>query len=51
MNLKNKTQKNIAAYDSDSNVILKQDQGNQTWYELADIKQVYNNAKFKNQLE
>ena len=28
-------------------VTLKQDRGNQTWYELADPKQVYDNAKFE----
>ena len=28
-------------------VTLKQDRGHQTWYELADPKQVYDNAKFE----
>ena len=37
----------FAVYDSDTPVTLKQDQGHQTWYELEDPKQGYNNAKFE----
>ena len=36
----------FAIYDLDTPVTLKQgQQGHQTWYELADLKQGYNNAK------
>ena len=34
-------------HDSDTHVTLKQGQGHQTWYELVDPKQGYNNAKFE----
>ena len=39
--------KQLAVYDSDTPVTLKNGQGYQTWYELVDPKQGYNNAKFK----
>ena len=32
-------------YDSDTHETLKQGQGYQTWHELVDTKQGYNNAK------
>ena len=41
------SEKQFAVYDSDTPVTLKQDQGHQTWYELEDPKQGYNNAKFE----
>ena len=34
----------FAIYDSDTSLILKQGQGHQTWYELLDPTQGYNNA-------
>ena len=34
-------------FDSDTPVTLKQGQGHQTWYELVESKQGYNNAKFE----
>ena len=34
-------------FDSDTPVTLKQGQGHQTWYELVDPSQGYNNAKFE----
>ena len=36
-----------AVYDSDTPVTLKQSQGHQTWFELVDPEQGYDNAKFK----
>ena len=36
-----------AVNHSDASVTLKQGQGNQTWYELVDPKQGYNNAKLE----
>ena len=41
------SKKQLAVYDSDTPVILKQGQGHQTWYELVNPKQDYNNAKFQ----
>ena len=32
---------------NDSHVTLKQGQGNQSWYELVDLKEGYNHAKFE----
>ena len=43
--------KQLAVYDSDAPVTLKQGQSHQTWYELVDPKQGYNNAKFENSRE
>ena len=43
-----KNLKHNAVYDSDIPVTLKQGQGQQTWYDLADPKQGYKNAQFKN---
>ena len=37
----------FAIYDSDTPVTLKQGQGHQTWFELVDPRQGYNNAKFE----
>ena len=42
------SKKQFAVYDSDTSLILNQGQGHQTWYELVDPKQGYNNAKFEN---
>ena len=42
------SQKQFAVYDSDTPVTWKQGQGQQTWYDLADPKQGYKNAQFKN---
>ena len=36
-----------AVYDSDIPVTLKQGQGNQTWFDLLDPKQVHNYARFE----
>ena len=41
------SKKQFAVYDSDKPVTLKQCQGHQTWYELVDPKQGYNNAKLE----
>ena len=37
--------KQFAVNDSDRPMTLKQGHGHQTWYELVDPKQGYNNAK------
>ena len=37
----------LTGYDSYTPVTLKQSQGHQTWYDLADPKQGYNHAKLK----
>ena len=37
----------FTGYDSNTPVTLKQSQGHQTWYDLADPKQGYNNLKFE----
>ena len=42
-----KSKEQIAVHDSDTPVTLKQGQGHQTWYDLVDPKQSYNNAKFE----
>ena len=39
--------KQVAAYDSDTPVILKQGQDHQTWYKLVEPKQCYNSAQFE----
>ena len=39
------SQKQVAVYDSDTPVTLKQGQGHQTWYKSVNPKQGYNNAK------
>ena len=44
---KRKEKKN-AVYNSDTSVTLKQGQGNQTWYEFVDPKEVYDNTSLKN---
>ena len=41
------SRKQFAVYDSDTPVTLKQGQGHQTWYDLVDLKQSHNNAKFE----
>ena len=41
------SKKQFAVYDSDKPVTLKQGQSQQTWYDLVDPKQGYNNAKFE----
>ena len=46
-NLKKQTKKQFAVYDSNKSVTLKQGQGHQTWYELVDPKQGYDNGKFE----
>ena len=46
----NKKTKSFADYDSDTAATLKQGQGHQTWNELVDPKQGYDNAKFKKPL-
>ena len=38
------SKKQFAVYDSEKPVTLKQGQGHQTWYELVEPKQGYNNA-------
>ena len=43
----NNLKKQVAVYDSDTPVTLKQGQSHQTWCELVDPKQGYNNAKFE----
>ena len=40
--------KQFSIHVADTFVTLKQGQGHQTWYHLADPKQGYNNAKFEN---
>ena len=40
------SKKQFAVYDLDTQVTLKQGQGHQTWYELRDLKQLCNHAKF-----
>ena len=42
-----KTKKQFAVYDSDTSVTLNQGQGHKIWYEVADPKQGFNNAKFE----
>ena len=44
------SQKQFAVYDSDTPVTWKQGQGQQTWYELVDSKQGYNNARLTKML-
>ena len=39
--------KQLAVYDSDAPVTLKQGQSHQTWYELVDPKQDYNCIRFE----
>ena len=39
--------KQFVVYNSDKPLTFKQGQGHQTWYELAEPKQGYNNAKFQ----
>ena len=48
-NLKSKTTttKQFAIYDADIRVTLKQGQGHQTWYELENPNQGYDNTKFE----
>ena len=41
------SKKQLAVYDSDTPVSLKQGQGHQIWDELVDHKQGYNSAKFE----
>ena len=41
------SQKQVAVYDSDTPVTLKQDQSHQTWYELVDLEQGYYNADWE----
>ena len=41
------SKKQFAVYDLDTQVTLKQGQGHQTWYELRDLKQLCNHAKFE----
>ena len=41
------SQKQFAVYDSSTPVTLKQGQGQQTWYDLVDPKQGYNNTKLE----
>ena len=43
---KDSKKKLFAPYDSDTSLILKQGQGHPTWYELLDLKQGHNHAKF-----
>ena len=43
---RNQQQQNFAVYDFDTPVTLKQGQGHPTWYELLDLKQGHNHAKF-----
>ena len=42
--------KKIAIYDSDIPMTLKLGRGHQTWCQLVDPKQDYNNAKFEKKL-
>ena len=44
------THTQIAVYDSDAPVTLKQGQDHQIWHELVDPKQGYNSAKFEKPL-
>ena len=39
--------KQFAVHDSDTPVTKKQGLGHQAWYELVDLKQGYNDAKFE----
>ena len=41
------SKKTISVSDSDTSVTLKQGQAHQTWCELTDPKQGYNNAQFE----
>ena len=41
------SKKQVAVYDPDTSVTLKQGQGHQTWYVLVDPKQGCNHAKFE----
>ena len=42
-----KSRKQVAVYESDIPMTLKQGQGHKTWYELVDAKHSYNDAKFE----
>ena len=41
------SKKQLAVYDSDTPVSLKQGQGHQTWYALVDPNQGYNHTMFE----